>query len=82
VQRHLNYATAKCYKRRVRTEGHRLLKASGASRADVVRKTGRTFPTVKRWFEKGKPDIDSAVVLEREFGIPVGTWAQRAKKAS
>lgn len=60
-----------------RTEGHRLLDASGLTPAQVVKGTGRTHPTVRRWFRDGKPDVESCFLLRDFAGIPVEAWTQK-----
>lgn len=65
------------------TDGHRLLKATGKTQAEVVRGTRRSAPTVLRWFRGGRPDIDSIIILRDWLKIPPEAWARRrSRKAS
>lgn len=84
----MKYAVAKCYNpgSMARTEGHRLLEESGRTQAEIVRGIGRKAPTVYRWFNGGRPDIDSMQALRVFLGIPLEAWTRppgnRKRKAS
>jgi len=65
----------------IRTEGHRLLADTGKTQAEIVQAVQRSAPTVHRWFHGGRPDMDSAGVLQTVFGIPMKTWSQKPRGA-
>lgn len=75
----------------VRTEGQRLLRevvaahGRGAQR-EIARRVHRSDAQISYWVHgENIPDVPGAVALEREYGIPVPAWTQKAnwkRKAS
>jgi hypothetical protein len=69
-----------------RTEGHRLLrevvrKLGRGAQAAIARRIGRSEPAVSLVLRHGsRPDGDGRTALEREFGIPVPAWTQKARR--
>ena len=73
-------------KRRLR-DGARVLrdklKEVGLSRCGLERRLGLSAGTAYRWADgSAKPDITSAILLERALGIPVEIWADSKRLAA